>query len=160
MLKRPLTGKRKRTEDRLAEEAKKFFGEPFPVTPSIEITPENLEPASIYQTQRVLNRIALHPEALPVFYTTVLRGFLERMGITWFDKAYRYNPISPGSGRKPSALGAEAARLKCDGKSWSEVAKTLLPEEYTRNKKAASDKVRLAAQRYSNTTEISLRRKT
>lgn len=144
----PLTGKKKRTEDRLAEEAQKFFAQAWDVPPLSEIAPEDLRPERIYSAQAFLNQIAANAQPLPVLYTAQLCAFLARLGITWPPGVFKHNLASPGSGRKPLSLRVHAAALKIQGKSWGQAAKILLPSEYKANAKAATDKVRQAGTRY------------
>lgn len=153
LLAKPPTGKKKRTEDRLAGEAQKLFEASPAQIKFVKVNPADLEPAQIYRAQRFLNRVARHPEPLPMLYTTMLRGFLERLGIDWVDDVFKYHPGSPGSGRTAATLGQDSAELRATGKTWGEVAKKLLPLEYEINRRPTTDKVRLAADRY-------LRRKT
>jgi hypothetical protein len=143
------TGKRKRTWNRLADEHVEFYrrmiGVPQPA--KVPVEPETLNAKWLYAQQILLNHIAA--TELSAAYTGQLQQLLTKFGIAWPDGVFKVNLGTGGSGRIPSELGSQAAALHQRGLGWGRVAKILIPQEYKQRRKAATDKVRMAAKRSS-----------
>jgi hypothetical protein len=139
------TGKRKRTLHRLADEHMEFYRRMnnVPQPEKVPVDSETLNAKWLYAQQILLNHIAA--TELPAVYTGQLQQFLTKLGIAWPAEVFKVNLGTRGSGRTPSELGACAAALHQGGLGWGGVAKILIPQEYEKNRKKATNKVRLAA---------------
>jgi hypothetical protein len=89
----------------------------------------------------------------PKCFSALLQIWLDAYGISWPRGVFKEDLAIPGSGVLAGNLGRSADRLKQEGKTWGQIAKTLLRDEELSTPEArvkASDKVRHAAESYRN----------
>jgi hypothetical protein len=112
-----------------------------------------LTPKRAVETIGCLRHLLLHSQRLPKAFSYFLQSWLSARGLTWPKETFVHDYSHLGSGRRRTGLGAQAAELYDPGKfGFRRVARKLLPEEFKKDSKKTTDKVRRAWERHREPT--------